>query len=69
VRGEVKGDMKRITLVKQEGEKRKGRRRMRQKHAVEKDLKYLGIGKWKTRAREREDWRKFLEKAKAYKEL
>jgi hypothetical protein len=36
---------------------------------VVKDLRNLGMGNWKTKAREWDGWGMFLEQAKTYKEL
>jgi hypothetical protein len=48
-------------LVKPEGKRKKGRPRMRSMDDEEKDLRNLGVVNWKTRAQERDGWRKFLE--------
>jgi hypothetical protein len=34
---------------------------------AEKDLRNLGVVKWKTKAQEQDDWRKFPEQAKTHK--
>jgi hypothetical protein len=36
---------------------------------VEKDLRNLGVVNWKTKAQERDGWRKFVEQTKAHKAL
>jgi hypothetical protein len=56
-------------LVKPEGKRKKGRPRMRWTDGVEKDLRNLGMINWKTKAGEREGWRKFLEQAKTHQGL
>jgi hypothetical protein len=42
---------------------------MRWMGGVEKNFRNLGVDNWKTRAQERNDWRKFLEQAKVHKGL
>jgi hypothetical protein len=42
---------------------------MRWMDGVEKDMRNLGEVNWKTKARERDGWRKFLEQAKTHKVL
>jgi hypothetical protein len=42
---------------------------MRWVDGVEKDLRNLGVVNWKTKAQERDDWRKFLEQTKTHKGL
>jgi hypothetical protein len=37
--------------------------------SVEKDLRNLVVGNWKTKAQERDGWSKFVEQAKAHKGL
>jgi hypothetical protein len=56
-------------LVKPEGKRKKGRPRMRWMDGVEKDLRNLSVVNWKTKAQERDGWRKFLEQAKTQKGL
>jgi hypothetical protein len=36
---------------------------------VEKELRTMGVGNWKTKTKERDGWRKFLEQAKTHKGL
>jgi hypothetical protein len=36
---------------------------------MEKDLRNLVMVNWKTKAQERDDWRKYLEQTKTYKVL
>jgi hypothetical protein len=48
---------------------KKGRPRIRWMEGVEKDLRNLGVVNWKTKAQERDGWRKFLEQAKTHKGL
>jgi hypothetical protein len=36
---------------------------------MEKDLRNLDVVNWKTKAQERDGWRKFLEQAKTHKGL
>jgi hypothetical protein len=59
--------IKRIMLVKPHGRRKKRRRRKRWMDGVEKDLRNLGMVNWKTKAQERDGWRKFLEQAKTHK--
>jgi hypothetical protein len=56
-------------LVKPEGKRKKGRPRMRWMDSVEKDMRNLGVVNWKTKAQERNGWRKFLEQAKTHVQL
>jgi hypothetical protein len=42
---------------------------MRYVDGVEKDLRNLGVVNWKTKAQERDGWRKILEQAKSHKRL
>jgi hypothetical protein len=46
-------------LLKPEGKRKKGTPRMRWMDGVEKDLRYLGVVNWKTKAQERDGWSKF----------
>jgi hypothetical protein len=48
-----------IMLVKPEGKMKKGRPRMRWMDGVEKVFRNLGVVNWKTKAQERDGWRKF----------
>jgi hypothetical protein len=52
-----------------EGKRKKARPRMRRMGIVEKDLRNLGVVYWKTKAQERDGWKKFLEQAKTHKGL
>jgi hypothetical protein len=47
-----------MILVKPEGERKKGRLRMRWM-GVEKDLRNLAVANWKTKAKELDIWRYF----------
>jgi hypothetical protein len=47
-------------LVKPEGKRKEGSPKMRWMDCVEKDLRDLGVIKWKTRAHKRDSWRKFF---------
>jgi hypothetical protein len=61
--------MKRVMFVKPEGKTKKSRPRMRWIDGVEKDLRNVSVVNWKTKAPERDGWRKFLEQAKTHKML
>jgi hypothetical protein len=54
-------------LIKRE--RKEGRPRMRCMDGVEKDSRNLDVVNWKTKAQERDGWRKFLEQAKTHKGL
>jgi hypothetical protein len=69
IRKENEDIIKRIMLVKLEGKRKKGRPRMRWMDGVEKHFRNLGVVKWKTKAQERDGWRKFLEQPKTHKGL
>jgi hypothetical protein len=56
-------------LVKPERKRKKSRPRMRWMDGVEKDLRNLCVVNWKTKAQERNGWRKFSEQAKTHKGL
>jgi hypothetical protein len=55
---------KKITLDKPEGRRRAGRPNLRWIDGVTKDAGKLGVWNWRTRARDRDDWRRLLESAK-----
>jgi len=55
---------KKITLDKLEGRRRAGRANLRWIDGVTKDAEKLGVGKWRTRVRDRDDWRRLHESAK-----
>jgi hypothetical protein len=61
--------IKRIMLVKPERKRKKGRPRMRRLDGVKKDLRNLGVVNWKTKAQEREGWRRFLKQTIFHKGL
>jgi hypothetical protein len=61
IRRENEEIIKRLMILKPEGKTKKVRPRMRWISGVEKDLKSLGVVNWKTRAKERDGWRKFLD--------
>jgi hypothetical protein len=42
---------------------------MRWVEGVEKDLRNLGVVKWRTKTKERDSWRKFLGQAKAQEDF
>jgi hypothetical protein len=53
-----------------QGEKmKKGGPTMRWMDGVETDLRNLGVVNWKTKAQERDGWRKFSEQAKTHERL
>ena len=55
---------KKITLDKPEGRRRAGRPKLRWIDEVTRDAEKLGVSNWRARARDRDDWRRFLESAK-----
>jgi hypothetical protein len=69
VRRESEEIKNRLMIVKPEGKRKKGIRRMRCMDGVEKDPRNLGVVNWRAKAQERDGWRKFLEEAKTHKGL
>jgi hypothetical protein len=69
IRRENEEIIKRIMLAKPEGKRKKGRPRMRWMDGVKKVLRNLGVVIWKTKAQERDGWRKIFEQGKIHKEL
>jgi hypothetical protein len=69
IRRENEEIIKRLTIVKLEGKRKKGRPRMRWMDGVEKDLKNLGVVNWRAKTQDRDGWRKFLEQAKTHERL
>jgi hypothetical protein len=56
-------------VVKPEGKRKIGRPTMSWMDGVENDLRNLGVVNWRSKAEERDSWRKFLEQAKTYEGL
>jgi len=55
---------KKITLDKPEGRRRAGRPNLRWMHGVMRDAERLGVRNWKSKAKDRDGWRRLLESAK-----
>jgi len=55
---------KKITLGKPEGRRRVGRPNLRWMDGVMKDAERLGVRNWKSKAKNRDGWRRLLESAK-----
>jgi hypothetical protein len=64
VRIQDKLSCKKITLDKPEGRRRVGRPNLRWMDGVTKDAERLGVRNWRTKARDRDGWRRLLESAK-----
>jgi hypothetical protein len=58
--------LKRILKNKMHGTKRKGRPRKRWIDDVEQDLWTMGVRGWRTRARNRQEWRRDTREAKVH---
>jgi hypothetical protein len=57
---------RKLTFSKPQGTRRAGRPSLRWLDSVEKDLRLLGIRGWKTKALDRNLWRRILEEAKTH---
>jgi len=55
---------KKITLDKLEGRRRVGRPNLRWRDGVMRDAERLGVRSWKSKAKDRDGWRRLLESAK-----
>jgi hypothetical protein len=55
---------KKITLDKPEGRRRVGRPNLRWMDGVMSDAERLGVRNWKSKAKDKDDWRRLLESAK-----
>jgi hypothetical protein len=60
---------RKLTFSKPEGTRRAGRPNLRWLDSVEKDLRLLGIRGWKTKALDRNLWRRIMEDAKTHSGL
>jgi hypothetical protein len=65
VRMNVTRSVKKIFEGKLEGQRSRGRPRLRWIHDVEDDLRELGVKRWRTNALEREEWASIIKEAKA----
>ena len=57
-------EKKEITLDKPEGRRRVGRPNLRWMDGVMRDAERLGVRNWRSRAKDRDGWRRLLESAK-----
>jgi hypothetical protein len=60
---------KKITLDKPEGRRQVGRPDLRWMDGVMRDVERLGVRNWKSKAKDRDGWRRLLESAKALQGL
>ena len=58
--------IKRLTLSTPQGRRRPGRPRTRWMDSVNADAAVLGVSNWKIKARDRQEWRRLLDSAKAH---
>ena len=63
------GETVKFTLDKPEGRRRAGRPNLRRMDAVMRDAAKLGIRNWRTKARDRDGWRRLPESAKTLRGL
>jgi hypothetical protein len=63
---EEKRMSKKILKDKTHGTKRKGCPRKRWIDDVEQDLRMMGVRGWRTRARDRQEWRRVIREAKVH---
>jgi hypothetical protein len=61
--------LKRIFNTKPDGVRRVGRPKLRREDGVDQDMRILEIRNWKRIALDREEWAKFLKKARAHQGL
>jgi hypothetical protein len=57
---------KKILKDRMHGTKRKGRQRKLWIDDVEQDLSTMGVRGWRTRARDRQEWRRVIREAKVH---
>ena len=60
---------KKIFTQELEGIRRKGRRRKRWEEEVERDLKVLGVRRWRELVADRKKWKDIIRQAKAHSGL
>ena len=60
---------KKITLDKPEGRRQVGRPNLRWMDGVMRDAERLGVRNWKSKAKDRDGWRRLLESAKTQHRL
>jgi hypothetical protein len=65
----VKRMPKKILKDKMHGTKRKERPRKLWIDDVQQDLRTMGVRGWRTRARDRQEWRRVIREAKVHPEL
>ena len=60
---------KQICRARMDGRRLKGRPRNRWQDQLERDLRIMGVRKWKESAQDRKRWRSIVKEAKAHKGL
>ena len=61
--------LKKIFNTKPEGTRSVGRPKLRWKDGVVQDTRILGVNRWKKAALDRDEWAKFLKKARVHQGL
>ena len=61
--------LKKIFNTKPDGVRSIGRPKLRWEHGVDQDIRILGVKNWKKVALDRDEWAKFLRKARAHQGL
>ena len=60
---------RRLTLLRPDGGRRRGRPKLRWMDGIEEDLRKLGVRGWRKKALDREAWRSVLTAARAHNGL
>ena len=63
------GPCMKLTLLKPEGTRSVGKSQLGWLESVEEDLKNMGVGNWRRKQQDREEWRTVLEEAKVHQGL